>query len=65
MISLQGGNVALDFLGIAGRTYQFETSADLEHWFTLTNRVHPGGVLHLTDPLMTNQTRIYRARLLP
>lgn len=65
IISLQDGSVSLDFLGIAGRTYQFETSEDLEHWFALTNRVHPGGVLHLTDPLTTNRNRIYRARLLP
>jgi hypothetical protein len=65
MVTWEGGSVSLDFLGMAGRAYEFESSLDHQQWFLVTNRVHPGGVLQITDPAATNAARVYRARLLP
>ena len=65
-ITMDSGGAALDFLGLSGRVYRIEMTLDLQQWFTLTNRMHPGGVLQILDATATNAPqRIYRARLLP
>jgi hypothetical protein len=56
------GQFEFSFTGVANASYSLETSTNLIQWVSLTNFVHTGSPLLITDPGWTNfPRRFYRA----
>jgi hypothetical protein len=58
-------NFVSDLLGVAGRQYAIEWSADLITWNSFTTLSNATGTATFTNAPAPDGTRFYRARLLP
>ncbi len=62
---LSDTNFVCDLLGVSGRNYLIQWSADLLTWNDLLTASNLTGMMTLTNPITTNAACFYRARLLP
>jgi len=58
-------NFVCDLLGVAGRNYLIQWSADLLTWNDLLTAPNLAGTITFTNPVATNAACFYRAGLLP
>jgi hypothetical protein len=62
---LSDTNFVFDLLGVPGRKYSIDWSADLLLWNPLSTTTNVTGTVTVTNPFTADNTRYYRARLLP
>lgn len=60
-----GTNFVCDLLGVSGRNYLIQWSADLRSWNDLLTTSNLTGRMTFTNPVVAKSVRFYRARLLP
>ena len=56
------GQFQIQLQGLAGKTYVFQSSANLTDWVSLSTNVAPAGLFQFVDPVSTNYPyQFYRA----
>ena len=63
--SAQGEQFKAIFKGAIARDYTVEVSSDLKTWTGTGNKLNTTGTITYTDAVLSNQSKFYRARLVP